>query len=191
MQRVVWAKGVFLPFLFLLTLNLLLSSCEANLFLGKIGSAEDKLSYGKSIGDELSDIPMIVPPSVTARHQIAMAIDSIIEGHYKYKDIQETLTDIRQDPYIPRYLKVEAGYILVLVEKIEGERRVQEETAKKYNASAKNLAETAKKYDQCMQARELVKQENEQMKVELKELKYKLQKIEEIHIDIEKRRGMQ
>ena len=175
---------MFLPFLFLLTLNLLLTGCEANLFLGKMGAAEDKLSYGKPIGGDLNDIPTIMPPSVTARHRIALAIDSIIEGDYNYKDIKETLTDIRQDPYIPRYLKVEAGYILVLVEKVERERRARDEASKKYKASAKDLADTAKNYDQCLQ-------ENEKMKGELKELKYKLQKIEEIHIDIEKRRGMQ
>ena len=87
---------MFLPFLFLLTLNLLLTGCEANLFLGKMGAAEDKLSYGKPIGGDLNDIPTIMPPSVTARHRIALAIDSIIEGDYNYKDIKETLTDIRQ-----------------------------------------------------------------------------------------------
>ena len=184
MQKVAWAKGVFLLFLFLLTLSLLLSGCEANLYLGKMGVAEDKLSYGKPIGDELNDAPAIVPPSVTARRRIALAIDSILEGHYNYKDIKGTLIDIRQDPYIPRYLKVEAGYVLVLVEKIELERRVLDETANKYKASAKDLAETGEKYDRCLQ-------ENVQMKGELKELKYKLQKIEEIHIDSEKRRGMQ
>jgi hypothetical protein len=191
MQKVVWAKGVFLPFLFLLTLNLLISGCEANLFLGKMGAAEDKLSYGKPIGKELNDIPAILPPSVTARHKIALAIDSIIEGHYNYKDIKGTLTDIRQDPYIPGYLKVEAGYILVLVEKIERERGIRDETSKKYKASAKDLAETAKKYDKCLQEKDQMKQVTDQMKGELKELKYKLEKIEEIHIDIEKRRGMQ
>lgn len=184
MQKVVRARGVFLPFLFLLALNLLLLGCEANVFLGKMGAAEDKLSYGKPIGRDLNDIPAIMPPSVTARHRIALAIDSIIQGDYNYKDIKETLTDIRQDPYIPRYLKVEAGYILVLVEKMERERRARDEASMKYKASAKDLAETAKNYDQCLQ-------ENEKMKGELKELKYKLQKIEEIHIDIEKRRGMQ
>jgi hypothetical protein len=142
------------------------------------------MSYGKSIGNDLDEIPPMMPPSVVARHKIASALDSIIKGDYNYKDITNILIDIRQDPYIPRYLKVEAGYILVLVEKIERERRVRDETSKKYNASTKDLAETAGKYDRCLQ-------ENERMKNELKELKYKLEKIEEIHIDIEKRRGMQ
>ena len=135
-----------------------------------MGAAEDRLSYGKPIGDGLKDIPAIVPPSVTARHKIALAIDSIIEGHYNYKDIKKTLIDIRQDPYIPRYLKVEAGYILIMVEKIESEHKIQDKMSKKY--------------EQCSRARE-------QMKGELKELKYKLEKIEEIHIDVERRRGMQ
>lgn len=173
---------MFFPFLCLLFLNFILAGCTANLFLGKLSAAEDKLSYGKSIGDDLEEIPPMMPPSVIARHRIASALDYILQGDYNYRDITNILVDIRQDPYVPRYLKVEAGYILVLVEKIERQRRTGDETSKKYNASTKDLAETVKKYDRCQQ-------ENERLKDELKELKYKLEKIEEIHLDIEKRRG--
>ncbi len=142
-----------------------------------MGDAEEQLSYGKPIGDELETVPPMVPPSVTARQRIALAIDSIIDGTYKYKDIKRTLADIRQDPFIPRYLKVEAGYLLVLVEKMERMDQSQDKAAKKY--------------DECARERTEMKKETETLKGEIEQLKYKLQKIEEIHIDIEKRRGQQ
>lgn len=138
--------------------------------MGKMEAAEDELSHGKPISIGLDNIPFMVPPSVTARHKIALAIDSIIEGDYNYKKLSGSLKDIRNDPYVPRYLKVEAGYILVIAEKMEHARQ--------------DLDRLSKKNEAC-------EREREQMKSELEELKYKLEKIEEIHIDIEKRRGKQ
>ena len=191
MQRVVWARGVFSPFLFLLILNLLLSGCEANLFLGKMNAAEDRLSYGRTIGGNLEDLPAMVPPSVAARHKMALAIDSIMQGDYNYKDISEGLTGIRQDPYLPRYLKVEAGYILVLVEKMERSRRAEDKMTEKYKQSAKDTERLQVELKKIKDKQKLSEQESRQLKSELKELKYKLKKIEEIHIEVEKRRGMQ
>lgn len=191
MQRVVWARGVFSPFLFLLILNLLLSGCEAGLFLGKMNAAEDRLSYGRTIGDDLDDLPAIVPPSVAARHKMALAIDSIMQGDYNYKDISEGLTDIRQDPYLPRYLKVEAGYILVLVEKMERSRRGRDIMSEKYKQCAKDSELLLGELKQIKDEQKLSEQESTQLKSELEQLRYKLKKIEEIHIEVEKRRGMQ
>jgi len=138
--------------------------------MGKMVAAEDALSHGKPIGVDLSDVPLIVPPSVAARHKIALAIDSVIEGDYTYKELAVSLKDIRNDPYVPRYLKVEAGYLLLVVEKMEHARHERDRLAKKNEACER---------------------EREQMKGELEEMRYKLEKIEEIHIDIEKRRGKQ
>ena len=177
MQKVLWAKGVFFPFLCLLFLNLLPAGCSSNLFIGKMEAAEDELSHGKSISVDLDNIPLMVPPSVAARHKIALAIDSIIEGDYNYKKLLKSLRGIRNDPYVPRYLKVEAGYLLVLVEKVELARQ--------------GLDGLSKKNEECKRRQEQMKNKVEQMKGELEEMRYKLEKIEEIHIDSEKRRGMQ
>ncbi len=170
MQRALWAREVFLPFLCLFFLNLFLAGCSSNLFMGKMEAAEDSLSHGKPIRVDLSDIPLMVPPSVAARHKIALAIDSVIEGDYNYKELAGSLKEIRNDPYVPRYLKVEAGYILLVAEKMEHARRER---------------------DRILKKNEACEREREQMKAELEEMKYKLEKIEEIHIDIEKRRGKQ
>ncbi|HHO75708.1 MAG TPA: hypothetical protein ENN05_04685 [Deltaproteobacteria bacterium] len=140
------------------------------MFLGKMDAAEQELSHGKSMSIDLGDIPLMVPPSVIARHKIAIAVDSIIDGRFNYKKLSESLTEIRNDPYVPRYLKVEAGYVLVLMERIE--------------RAGDDLESMSKKNDACERAQE-------QMRGELEEMKYKLDKIEEIHIDSQKRRGMQ
>ena len=91
--------------------------CTANLFLNKLGDAEENLSFGKPVQEDLHVTPPLMPPSVQARHTIAMAIDSLIKGDYIYKDIKVSLDTIRKDTFIPQYLKVEAGYLLVLIER--------------------------------------------------------------------------
>lgn len=182
MQRAVSARGAFLHLLCLFTLVFLLGGCKADSFNNKLKSAEDELSMGNRITQDLSTTPVLIPPPVAARHTIAMAIDSLLSDKYDANEIRKTLTLMRKDPFIPRYLKIEAGYLLILLEKLEEQKKIANK-----NAAEKERVqrEIKKEFEERYTA------ENDRLKQELDELRYKLQKIEEIHINTEKKRGIQ
>lgn len=137
---------------------------------------------GNRITQDLSTTPVLIPPPVAARHTIAMAIDSLLSDKYDANEIRKTLTLMRKDPFIPRYLKVEAGYLLILLEKLEEQKKI----ANKNAAEKERVQREIKK-----ELEERYTAENDRLKQELDELRYKLQKIEEIHINTEKKRGIQ
>jgi hypothetical protein len=182
MQRAVSARGAFFPLLCLFTLVFLLGGCKADSFSSKLKSAEDDLSMGNRITQDLSAAPVLTPPPVAARHSIAMAVDSLLDDRYDANEIRKTLTLLRKDPFIPRYLKVEAGYLLILLDKLEAQKGIAEKHASEKERVQRELKkELEEKYTA----------ENDRLKQELGELRYKLQKIEEIHINTEKKRGIQ
>src|SRR5690606_3409716 len=133
-----------------------------------------ELSMGNRITQDLSTTPVLIPPPVAARHTIAMAIDSLLSDKYDANEIRKTLTLMRKDPFIPRYLKIEAGYLLILLEKLEEQKKIANK-----NAAEKERVqrEIKKEFEERYTA------ENDRLKQELDELRYKLQKIEEIHIN--------
>lgn len=137
---------------------------------------------GNRITQDLSTTPVLIPPPVAARHTIAMAVDSLLSDKYDANEIRKTLTLMRKDPFIPRYLKVEAGYLLILLDKLEEQKKIANK-----NAAEKERVqrEIKKEFEERYTA------ENDRLKQELDELRYKLQKIEEIHINTEKKRGIQ
>lgn len=182
MQRAVSARGAFLHLLCLFTLVFLLGGCKADSFNNKLKSAEDELSMGNRITQDLSTTPVLIPPPVAARHTIAMAVDSLLSDKYDANEIRKTLTLMRKDPFIPRYLKVEAGYLLILLDKLEEQKKI----ANKHAAEKERVQREMKK-----ELEERYTAENDRLKQELDELRYKLQKIEEIHINTEKKRGIQ
>jgi hypothetical protein len=182
MQRAVSAKGAFFPLLCLFTLVFLLGGCKADSFSNKLKSAEDDLSRGNRVVQDLSAAPALIPPPVAARHTIAMAVDSLLSDRYDASEIKKTLTLLRKDPFIPRYLKVEAGYLLILLDKLETQKRL----AEKHASEKERVQREIKK-----ELEEKYTAENDRLRQELDELRYKLQKIEEIHINTEKKRGIQ
>ena len=137
---------------------------------------------GNRITQDLSTTPVLIPPPVAARHTIAMAIDSLLSDKYDANEIRKTLTLMRKDPFIPRYLKIEAGYLLILLEKLEEQKKI----ANKHASEKERVQRELKK-----ELEERYTAENDRLKQELDELRYKLQKIEEIHINTEKKRGIQ
>ncbi len=135
---------------------------------------------GKPMGEQMKMTPFLAPPSVKARHTIAMAVDSSLSDKYDENEAAEArknLAQIRKDKLLPQSIKVEAGYVLELLEKIEGfKRQMKIASQQKEKLAAENDKLTA---------------ENDKMKSVLEELKYKLEKIEEIHIKTEMKRGKQ
>jgi cell division protein FtsB len=159
----------------------LLGGCAPDLITTRdLREAEDNLSYGKPMGEKVKSKPLVVSPTIEAKYTIARAMDLVISEKNDDNEIQETrknLSNIRRNPILPHYLKVEAGYIMVMLDKIEDLKRIS-------RASSQQK-------DKCADEVGRMKDENERMKKELDELRYKLQKIEEIHINTEKKRGVQ
>lgn len=173
---------MYLPLLCLLALGILLGGCRADSFTSTLKSAEDDLSSGKRAGEHLAEAPPLTPPSIAARHTIALSVDSILSGNYNAQEVRTTLSLVRKDPFIPRYLKVEAGYLLVMLDRLEEQRKLNERYVQEKDRREKQIRkELEDKYVA----------ENDRLRRELEELKYKLQKIEEIHISTEKKRGIQ
>jgi hypothetical protein len=158
-----------------------LAGCTSILRDSKLNLAEDDLSSGKQAGEKLKKQEgTLVYPSVEARRAFALAMDIIISEKYNEDDaadIRKNLMKIRRDPLMPRDQKVEAGYVIVLFDRIESLRR-------------QNKALTGQK-DKCLIEADQMKAENDKIRKDLEELNYKLQKIEEIHINTEKKRGIQ
>ncbi|HVN70710.1 MAG TPA: hypothetical protein VMU10_01700 [Desulfomonilia bacterium] len=129
----------------------------------------------------------LLPPSIVARHKIAMIMDSIIKGEYAFGTMKTDLEEIRNKTFIPDYLKVEAGYLLTLIEKME----TLHKTAVRAKEYAKDNEELKKNLEQTKRENETLKKENDDIKKEVELLTYKLKKLEQIHIETEKRRGKQ
>jgi len=165
-----------------LALIILLGGCKADSFTNELKCAEDDLSFGNRVGKDLEAAPVLIPPPVAARHTIALVMDALLSDEYNAQEVRKTLSLLRKDPFIPRYLKVEAGYLLVLLNKLEGQKRLNE----KHVAEKERIQQEFKK-----ELEEKYAAENDRLRKELDELKYKLQKIEEIHINTEKKRGIQ
>jgi hypothetical protein len=158
-----------------------LPGCTASLYDSRLRPAEEELASGKQAGDKLKKSTAdIVPPGVAARRTIALAMDTIISEKYSDNDaaeIRRSLFKVRKDPLVPHDQKIEAGYVIVLFDKIE-------------TLKLQNKVLTGQK-EKCLLEEDQLKAENDKLKKDLEELRYKLQKIEEIHIITEKKRGVQ
>jgi len=161
----------------LLIQGLFLEGCTAKRFIAGLETAEETISDGKPLEGDLKIDPSVVIPEYIARQQIVNIMNSLLVEEYSLKDIRRELINIRKEPFIPRYLKIEAGYILILAERIEELHNSRDSIVQK---SGKVIQEF-----------ESVKKDNQSLKKELEEFIYKLKKLEEIYINTEKRRDMQ
>lgn len=158
----------------------LLGGCAADLTTRELREAEDNLSYGKPMGEKMKSTPALISPTIAAKYTIALAMDFIISDKNDDNEIQQirkNLSSIRRNPLLPQYLKAEAGYIMVMLDKIEDLKR-------------QNRASSQQR-EKCADESGRLKEENERLKKDLEALQFKLQKIEEIHINTEKKRGVQ
>lgn len=159
---------------------LIFQGCAKELLTTRIDAAENKLSQGKASEENLKEMSPLLPPSLVARHKLAIIMESIIRGDFSYSAVKAELTEIRNSAITPDYLSVEAGYLLTLIEKMEG-----------LNKNASKAKECVKDNDELKRSLEQTRKENEDLKKEVEDLNFKLKKLEEIHIDSVKRRGKQ
>ena len=166
---------------------LLFQGCATEILGKKTDSAEKSLSYGKASEENLKTSEPVFPPSLVARHKIALIMDSIVRGEYAFSVMKTDLEEIRDQTLLPGYLKVEAGYLLVLLERME----TFQKSAAKAKEYAKESEELKRSLEQARKEIETLKKENEDIKKEIDLLSYKLNKLEQIHLESVKRRGKQ
>jgi hypothetical protein len=170
-------------------LELILAGC-APLLPQEIITAEDSIAAGKPLKSNISLDIMIDHPDIAARKKIILIMNSIITEEYSTAETKASLMTIRNDPDVSRDLKVEAGYIISLVETIDARNKdidfLQNKNTKCLNEKAE-LARALKEDEMILaQKEELISILAE----EKKELKFKLNKLEEIIEKSERRRGL-
>jgi hypothetical protein len=189
MRRAGLEKAACFISVFLLVLELILAGC-APLLPEEIITAEDSVAAGEALKSTASlDIP-IDHPDIAARKKIILIMNSIITEEYSTAETKAALMAIRNDPDVSRDLKVEAGYIISLVETIDARNKdidfLQSKNTKCLNEKAE-LAKALKEDERTLaQKEELISI----LADEKKELKFKLNKLEEIIEKSERRRGL-
>ena len=166
---------------------LLFQGCATEILSTKIDTAENNLSQGKASGEDLKSMNPLLPPSLVARHKIALIMDSIIKGEYAFSVMKTDLEEIRGKTFVPDYLKVEAGYLLTLIERME----TLQKTAARAKEYAREGEELKRALEQAKKENEGLKKDLEDIKKEIEVLSYKLIKLEQIHLESVKRRGKQ
>lgn len=154
--------------------------CTRELLSTRIDAVEKALSHGKAPEEDLRGMSPVLPPSLVARHRLALAMESVVKGEFTYGTLKAELTEIRDSSLVPDYLRVEAGYLLTLVEKKEV-----------LNRTASRAKDCAKENDDLKRSLEQSRKESEELRKEIEDLNFKLKKLEEIHIESVKRRGKQ
>lgn len=174
---------------FLLSLEIILTGC-APLLPPEIISAEDSIAAGKALKSTASlDIP-IDHPDIAARKKIILIMNSIITEEYSTAETKSELNAIRNNPDVSRDLKIEAGYIISMVEIIESRNK---DIDNLQNKNTKCLNEKSELVKELKEADLLLKEKEELIMIlvgEKQELKFKLQKLEEIYKKSERRRGL-
>lgn len=181
MHRALWVKAVSLLSVSLVLMGMLIfQGCAKELITTRINAAEKNLSHGKASEENLKEMNPLLPPSLVARHKMAIIMESVVKGDFSYSAVKSELTEIRNSTFTPDYLSVEAGYLLTLIEKMEG-----------LNKTASRVKECTKDNDELKRNVDQSRKENEDLKKEVEDLNFKLKKLEEIHIESVKRRGKQ
>ena len=188
MHRASWGRAVSLVSASLaLVCMMIFQGCAKELVTTKLDAAEHRLSQGKAPEESLRGMKPMLPPSLVARHRIALVMESMVKGDFSYATVKAVLTETRDSSFTPDYLRVEAGYLLTLVEKMEG----LDKTASRAKECAKDNDELNRNLDQARKELDQARKESEGLKKEVEDLSFKLKKLEEIHIESVKRRGTQ
>jgi len=170
-------------------LEIILAGC-APLLPQEIITAEDSIAAGKPLKSTASlDIP-IDHPDIAARKKLILIMNSIITEEYSTAETNAALMAIRNDPDVSRDLKIEAGYIISMVDIIDSRNK---DIDSLQNKNTKCLNEKSEVVNALKEADWLLKQKEELIMIlvgEKQELKFKLQKLEEIYTKSERRRGL-
>lgn len=182
MRRAGLEKAACFISAFLLVLEIILTGC-APLIPPEIMSAEDTIAEGKSL-KSISSLDIIIDdPDIAARKKIILIVNSIIIEEYSTAETKVALKAIQNDPDVSRDLKIEAGYIISMIETIDSRNKdidhLKHKNSKCLNEKS-DLDKSIKENE--LQIIELVKEKDD--------LDFKLRKLEEIYKKSERRRGL-
>ena len=187
MHKARLARAAFSPLVCLLLLSISLLSGCGGLLTGPLREAEDNVSTGKPLKGEAQFNKALYTPDVMARKKLALAMNTLIKGDFSYPDVKAVLRSIQKDPYTARDLKVEAGYMLTLVEKLDAKQKELDQMRQRYEKCLKEKDDIAKE-------KEMIIQEKDEIIAgitkERDDLAFKLKKLEEIYTLTERRRGL-
>jgi valyl-tRNA synthetase len=170
-------------------LEIILTGC-APLIPPEIMSAEDSLAAGKGLKSTSSLDIVIDHPDIAARKKIILIVNSIITEEYSTAETKAALNAIQNDPDVSRDFKIEAGYIISMIETIDSRNK---DIDYLQNKNSKCLNEKSDLDKALKEADWLLKEKEELITIlvgEKQELKFKLQKLEEIYKKSERRRGL-
>ncbi len=167
---------------FLLVLEIILTGC-APLIPPEIMSAEDSLSAGNRL-KSISSLDIVIDdPDIAARKKIILIVNSIITEEYSTAETKAALNAIQNDPDVSRDLKIEAGYLISMIETIDSRNKdidhLQHKNSKCLNEKS-DLDKALKEKES--QVIELLKEKDD--------LDFKLKMLEEIYQKSERRRGL-
>lgn len=182
MRRAGLEKAACFISAFLLVLEIILTGC-APLIPPEIMSAEDSLAAGKGL-KSISSLDIVIDhPDIAARKKIILIVNSIINEDYSTSETKTALKAIQNDPDVSRDLKIEAGYIISMIETIDSRNKdidhLQHKNSKCLNEKS-DLDKAIKENE--LQIIELIKEKDD--------LDFKLGKLEEIYKKSERRRGL-
>jgi len=149
----------------------------------EILDAEDRIASGRTLDSTKSLDLKLSAPDMIARRKILLIVDSIINEEYSTAETKSALKGIQDDPEVSRDIKIDAGYLLSMVDKIDSRNKDIERLQNKNSrlVGERNDAERALK-DKDARIDELVTANEE--------LQFKLKKLEETYQKAEKRRGI-
>ncbi|MEN6475178.1 MAG: hypothetical protein ABFD81_14275 [Syntrophaceae bacterium] len=162
----------------LLLLSTLLAGCGA-LLTGKLQEAETSVSSGKPYKGNLGGYNTLASPDILARKKLALAMNTVVKGDIAFPEVKQTLKSIQKDPYTSAEIKVEAGYLFTLIEKLEARQRDLDHTRQRLEKTLKDKDDMAGEKDAIIAS--LTKERDD--------LAFKIKKLEEISTLTEKRRG--
>lgn len=172
------ARAVSLLSVCLLFLSTFLAGCGV-LLTGKLQEAESSVSSGKPYKGSLAVNNTLASPDILARKKLALAMNTVVKGDIAFPEVKQTLKSIQKDPYTSTEIKVEAGYLFTLIEKLEARQRDLDHTRQRLEKTLKDKDDLAGEKDQIIAG--LTKERDD--------LAFKLKKLEEISTLTEKRRG--
>jgi len=145
---------------------------------GKLQEAETSVSSGKPYKGSLGVNTALTSPDILARKKLALAMNTVVKGDVAFPEVKQTLKSIQKDPYTSAELKVEAGYLFTLIEKLEARQRDLDHTRQRLDKTMKDKDDLARDKDATIA----------QLTRERDDLAFKIKKLEEISTLTEKRR---
>lgn len=149
---------------------MMFQGCAGRLAVRDLKDMEDTIAAGKAREKDIKLDAVFVSPDLSARKQLVCIMDSMIKGEYTSEKVINKLEAIRETRLVSSRLKTEAGYILVFVRMLDKNK--------------KEMTEIGQGKEACVL-------ERDQLKKQVDECRYKLEKLQQIYIDTEKRRNMQ